>query len=314
MSIRQIAEKVSVVITHYKALDELAECLRTIADHPGSEHLEVVVADSEAGAEEAAAVVAENLPTARYLPFAANCGYAALVNAGLAVTDRPYTLILNADIQVPELLIPTLVDFLEQNTDVGMVGPAVCGRDGEHQTTAFRFYRPTTIVYRRTPLGQKTAMGRAELRRFQMAEEVAAAEQHGTPMESDWLMGAAVMVRRDAVRAVGPMDESYFLYFEDVDWCLHFWRSGWRVVHLPTVQVRHLWSRASAKGGVAALLVNPLARRHLKSAAKFFSRYGLSVKRPVIRTAPAPVPAGPRSGSIPAQRTSAGAVASKVAS
>ncbi|MTD15845.1 glycosyltransferase [Nakamurella sp. YIM 132087] len=295
----QVTGRVSVVITHYRAQDELLACLDTIAGLPGAQHLEVVVADSDAEPH-TAALVDEHLPGTRYVPFASNCGYAALVNAGLAVTDRPYVLVLNADIQVTDELLPRLVAHLDEHPDVGIVGPGVLGGDDHHQTTAFRFYRPSTIAYRRTPLGSRTGRGRAELERFEMVHEVSHARTHDVPLEADWLMGAAMLVRRSAAVEVGPMDESYFLYFEDVDWCLQFWQRGWRVHQLPGVQCRHLWSRASAKGGVAALLVNPLARRHLRSALKFFLRHGVSPSRPRIA---APVRPADRAVALPEQRS-----------
>jgi GT2 family glycosyltransferase len=76
------------------------------------------------------------------------------------------------------------------------------------------------------------------------------------------------------------LDERYFLYFEDVEWCLQFWRHGWRVVYLPKVSCTHTWSRASRKGGMWGIVTNPLARRHLKSGLRFFRRNGLRCARP----------------------------------
>jgi hypothetical protein len=134
---------------------------------------------------------------------------------------------------------------------------------------------------RRTPLG-RTGWGRAELKRFELADEVDSARAIGQPIDVDWLMGAVVLVRRSSVLESGRLDERYFLYFEDVEWCLQFWRKGWRVVYLPTVSCTHRWSRASHKGGVWGLVVNPLTRRHLRSCVRFFRRNGLNCVRPEI--------------------------------
>ncbi len=278
------AHQVTVVITHFRALDELRGCLNTLRNLPYSSDLEVVVADSDALAG-AGQLVAEEFPSAYYLPFRYNCGYAALVNASMDITDRPFVFVLNADIRLEADTLPKLLDQMEQHPDVGIIGPAVTYSDGRPQESAFAFYRPATVLYRRTPLG-RTRRGQRELQRFRMHDEVEAARGRGGIVDADWLMGAALLVRRSAARDVGPLDESYFLYFEDVDWCLQFWRSGWRVVHDPSAQCVHLWARASAKGGAAAIFTNPLTRRHIRSSVKFFSKYGIHPRRSVVPPIP----------------------------
>jgi hypothetical protein len=83
------------------------------------------------------------------------------------------------------------------------------------------------------------------------------------------------------MRDVGLMDERYFLYFEDVDWCLRCWQAGWKVQYLPTATCRHAHGRASASGGLLGLVTNPLTRTHLTSAIRFFRKYG---RRPTRET------------------------------
>jgi GT2 family glycosyltransferase len=272
--------QVSVIVTHYRSPDELAVCLSTLQRLPGSKQLEVVVADSDAqaGTDE---VVRDHHGSAKYIPVPSNCGYAALVNMGMAVTARPFILVINADIDLSPETISELLTHLLDNPHIGMVGPALAYQSGAEQSSAFAFYRPVTILCRRTPLG-RTKWGQSELNRFEMADKVRPARATGSPIDVDWLMGAVMMVRRSAVLESGPLDERYFLYFEDVDWCLQFWRKGWRVVYLPTVTCAHRWSRASKKGGLVGLVVNPLARRHLRSGIRFFRRNGLNCARPAL--------------------------------
>ena len=289
--------QVSVVITHYRATEDLTKCLALLRRVPGAHQLDVLVADSDAqaGTEE---LVHRILKSARHLPFDWNCGYAALVNNGLIATSRPFVLVINADIALTPETIPTLLAHLQENPDVGIVAPAVSHSSGDPQTTAFSFYRPSTILYRRTPLG-RTRRGRAELDRFELSELSTNARSAGAPVDVDWLMGAVMLVRRSAILDTGPLDERYFLYFEDVDWCLQFWRHGWRVVYLPTVSCTHTWSRASQRGGILGLVTNPLARRHLKSGLRFFIRNGVHCGRPSSVATPTPV--GVSTASIPLQ-------------
>jgi N-acetylglucosaminyl-diphospho-decaprenol L-rhamnosyltransferase len=300
--------QVSVIVTHYRSPEDLAQCLSTLARLPGAHHLEVLVADSDAE-EGTAEVVRRHHRSARYIPVPSNCGYAALVNIGMTATARPFMLVINADIILSANTIPELLRHLLDNPDVGIVGPALNYGSGAAQVSAFAFYRPHTILCRRTPLG-RTSWGRSELKRFELFEEASSARATGRPIDVDWLMGAVVLVRRSAVLESGRLDERYFLYFEDVEWCLQFWRKGWRVVYLPTVSCTHRWSRASHKGGLWGLVVNPLTRRHLRSCLRFFRRNGLACARPDIgELAQAHIaasiprqPSAPRPSSLQAER------------
>jgi N-acetylglucosaminyl-diphospho-decaprenol L-rhamnosyltransferase len=271
--------RIAVVITHYHSLRELADCLQSLKALPGSQGLEVIVVDSEAEPQ-ADAMVMSAFPRASYLPHRRNVGYARLVNGGLALSTAPYVLVLNADIRLEPGVLEAMAEHLDGNPEVGLVAPRLVGGDGGHQYSAFAYYRPWTIANRRTPLG-KTPLGQGDLERFEMRREVDEAIRTGTAMEADWVMGACMLARRTAIGHVGPLDEEYFMYFEDVDWCLRFWQTGWKVHYLPTVSCMHGWGRASKKGGAAAVFTNRLARQHIASALKFFRKHGMYTRRPL---------------------------------
>lgn len=269
----RVVSDVAVVITHYRTPEDLTRCLQSVAAHGGERVSEVIVCDSHALPDHADAV-SRTLPNARYVGFERNVGYAALVNAGVSSSQASYVLVLNADVEVAADAVELLAAHLDANPSVGVVAPRLNGSDGSLQHSTFRFYRPMTLLYRRTPLG-RTAAGRRELERFLAHDEVSAALQRGAAIEVDWALGAALLLRRAAFQEVGPLHEPYFLYFEDVDQCLRCWQSGWRVHYLPTAQCRHAHARASAKSGVLGVFTNPLLRRHICSAARFFRRHGL---------------------------------------
>ena len=269
---------VSVVITHYRSPEVLMSSLDALAVS-GSERLgEVLVVDSEAQPDLALDLAAHSLGV-RYVPFAANVGFGALVNRGLLSSTCPYVLVLNADVLVDPGCIDTLAAHLDADPTCGMAAPLLRNTDGSLQHTAFRFHRPTTIAYRRTPLG-RTAPGRAELDRFLDRDRLEQAVLDQEALPADWVLGAAMCVRREALADVGEMDATYFLYFEDVDWCLRFWQEGWAVHYLPTAGCQHRHERASARGGVLGLVTNPLTRRHIRSAVRFFRKHGPRIERP----------------------------------
>lgn len=270
--------RVAVVITHYRSVSDLNRCLRSIAEHGGDRVAEVVVCDSAALPRHSDAVH-DALPRARYLGFQRNVGYAALVNAGVTLSHAEYVLVLNADVELGAGAVDQLAAHLDAHDRVAVAAPRLDGLDGELQHSTFRFYRPMTVLYRRTPLG-RTGRGRRELSRFLADDELLGSLRSGAPIEVDWALGAALLLRRAAFDDVGPLDERYFLYFEDVDECLRCWRAGWSVHFLPTARVRHAHARASAGGGLLGVVTNPLLRTHITSAARFFRHNGLHPQRP----------------------------------
>jgi N-acetylglucosaminyl-diphospho-decaprenol L-rhamnosyltransferase len=272
---------VAIVVTHYRNPQDLERCLRSIAAYGGPRVTEVWVADSQA-APETRSLVDSALPTARYLPFRQNVGFAALVNMGAAASKTPYILVLNADVELTEGTIDALAGHLDTNPGTGVAFPQLRYPDDTLQHSVFAFYRPITVFYRRTPLG-KTPAGRRELARFLDPEELQDAVATGTPIDVDWALGAAMLIRRQTLLDVGPLDETYFLYFEDVDWCLRVWAAGWRCRYIPEAWCRHDYGRGSAAGGTMGLLTNPLLRWHIRSAIRFFVKHGHHVRR-------APVP------------------------
>lgn len=263
---------VSICVTHYRSPDDLWRCLASIDETLSEVPHEVCVADSAATSQVAQRIGGAH-PSVRYLPFPANVGFARLVNAGLAWARAEHVIILNADTRLRPGTVPGLIRVLSDHPDVGLVGPRLIYEDGNWQRSAFRYHRPLTVAARRTRVGA-SRWGRAELDRFEM-HDLGTPNGDG-PVAVDWLMGAAWAVRGAAAAEVGPLDEGYFLYFEDVDWCRRFWEAGWKVVWQPDVEVVHAYGRSSG-GSAVDVLRNPYVRTHIRSAVRYFAKFGLDV-------------------------------------
>lgn len=262
----------SVIITHYKTPELLKLCLKYMKDAlEGIEH-ETIVADSEY-AYETEDMVREHFPETLFLGFERNVGYGRLVNAGIQKSHGTHVFIVNADIILNAKAVKGLLEFMDRHPDVGIVGPELLNYNGRHQDSCFRFYTPSTVICRRT-LFAKTSWCKKEIERFTMRKE----QGHITGedgIDADWLMGSALMARKNAIEKVGLLDEQFFMYFEDVDWCRRFWQNGYRVVYLPQIEITHYHQRASKKwGGIRELIFNRQARIHLASAVKYFKKYG----------------------------------------
>lgn len=258
---------VSAVVTHYKTPQILRLCLDSLSESFQKIPGEIIVADSDAQ-EETGEMIKDSFPQARYLPFEGNVGFAKLVNAGLRIAKGEYILILNADMVLAPGSVGRMVEYMQENPRIGILGPQLLDFNGSIQDSCFRFYRPQTIVFRRTWLG-KTKKGKEEIARFVMSDF-----NHKEIKEVDWLQGAALLARKKAVDEVGLMDESFFMYFEDVDWCRRFHAKNWQVAYFPQAQMYHYHGRGSRKaGGIFDLLFNKYAWIHIFSAVKYFWKY-----------------------------------------
>ena len=259
--------KLSVIITNHKTPELLDLCLKSVRNAAGVFEPEILVIDSEVSFNEDG-WAGKNSEGIKYFPFEKNVGYAKLVNKGLSEVKGEYILILNADIVLEKDSLERTIGYLEKNPAAGILGPKLLNFNGSTQPSCFRFYKLSTIFSRRT-FWKKTPWGRRELERFLMKDL-----DDNKTHEADWLLGAALMVRRQAAQDIGPMDERFFLYFEDVDWCRRFKEKNWQVIYFPEAVMNHYHGRQSKKkGGLADLFFNRYAWIHIFSALKYFLKY-----------------------------------------
>ncbi|MCK4414298.1 MAG: glycosyltransferase [Candidatus Eisenbacteria sp.] len=253
---------VSIILVHYRTPHLLERCLETIAAAPGEATSEILILDNDP-LDDAAGRLAQRFG-ARCLHNEKNLGYGRAINQGLAEARGEFFLILNPDIEVRPGAIDALVDFMRAEPAAGIVGPRLLDPDGSLQYSARTSYTLRVILLRRTPLGRLWPNARAVRDHLMMDWD------HNDVRDVDWLIGGAIMVRRAAVADVGGMDERFFLYFEDVDWCSRMQRRGWRVVYVPQAEMIHAHQRASAGG-----FLTRGQRMHLESALRFYEKWSL---------------------------------------
>lgn len=256
----------SIIIVNYRTGPLTRVLIKSLLPQVG-ENMEIIVVDNNSR-DESVGFLRSDFPDIRVVENEMNVGFAGGVNAGIRAATGKYYLILNPDMVALPGALKTLVKFMETHPEVGMAGGKLVSPAGKLQYSCFRFYRPMTILYRRTMLG-KTPSGKQELVRFEMHDY-----ERLTIREVDWLQGSCMMVRRAAVDEVGLMDEErFFMYFEDVDWCRRLWQAGWKVMFVPEAEFSHFHQRSSETGSLKAVLTNKLTREHIKSAIKYFWKY-----------------------------------------
>ena len=259
----------TVAINSYRNPEILRLCLRSIKQElAGSAfQYEVLVADS-ATEEDTEILMREEFPDVPFFPFVENVGFKTLINTSLAKARGEYIFLINSDIILTAGALPKMMAYLKAHPAVGILGPKQLNFNGGIQESCFHFYRPQTILYRRTWLG-KLPFGKKHLEWFTMAFY-----DRKQTKEVDWLMGSALLVTREAAEKVGPMDNRFFMYMEDTDWCRRFWECGFEVVYFPEASVYHYHGKGSAKGGFfGSLLFNRLTWYHIESAYKYFMKY-----------------------------------------
>lgn len=261
--------ELTIAINGYKTPELLKLCLRSIFEKLANSPLdfEVIVTDS-ATEEDTEMLVREEFPAVRFFPFKENVGFKTLINTSLKEANGAYIFLINSDIVLSDDTVPSMLQYMKTHPDIGLLAPKQLNFNGTFQQSCYRFYRPQTILYRRTWFS-RFAFAKKHLRWFTMSDC-----DLTKPLSVDWVIGSAMLVSRQAVEKIGEMDDRFFMYMEDVDWCRRFWEQGQKVVYYPDAFVYHYHAKGSARGGFfSSLLFNKLTWYHIKSALYYFSKY-----------------------------------------
>lgn len=240
---RQPTCDLSIIIVSWNVADLLRDCLRSVEANRGALDLEVIVVDS-ASNDDSVALVQNEFPWVMLLACAENVGFPKGNNLGLAVANGRYYLLLNPDTVVLDDALSKMMAYMRQNPEVGVLGCQLLNEDGTVQSSKRRFPTVTTAFFESTWL-ETIAPSRVLARYY--AQDLA----DDAVSEVDWVMGACMLVPRQVVAEVGGLDEAYFMYSEELDWCRRIKDSGWRVVYYPEAQIIHYAGQSSEQAVVA---------------------------------------------------------------
>ena len=253
----------ALVIT-YNSTAWIRRCLRSLAGIP------TIVVDNASG-DDSARIVREEFPDARLVQRDRNGGFAVAVNQAAALVPGDDVLLFNPDAELRPGALELLEAYLREHPRVGIVVPRLLNPDGSIQSNARTFPTPWTMLARRSPFG-RMPIGRTILSEHLLTGALPVVAR---PIQS--AIGAVMLVRRAAIRDVGPMDERIFLYGEDWDWCYRMWAAGWEVHIEPAAIVEHAYERQSRR---TLDLRSPAVRHHWASALKLIAIHpGLIVGR-----------------------------------
>lgn len=251
------AAEVSVAVVNYNTRELLARCLETVFSEGASN---VVVVDN-ASADGSAPYVRDRFPGVQLIENKANLGYGAAANQAVQHTSQPFVLLLNADTELQPGCVAALATHAGGSPRAGIVAPAIVTTGGTRERSYFPFpgtldwlleNEPLAPLVRRLPPLKRRSVS------FQPAD---------SPRPVPWVMGCAMLLRREAVESMGGFDESYFMYYEEVDLCRRMADAGWEVHFTPAARVTHVGGASTSQYRTEMLI------RHFQSTLQYYSRH-----------------------------------------
>jgi N-acetylglucosaminyl-diphospho-decaprenol L-rhamnosyltransferase len=248
----------SVIIVNYNTRELLRDCLNSIYAGQGNFSYEVIVVDN-ASPDDSAAMVEAEFPQTKLIASQINGGFAyannlGLKEAGFATDGTPqpdaprYALLLNPDTILPTRSLVDMIDFMDSRPEVGAAGPKLVRLDGSLDMACRRsFPTPEVSFYRMVGLSKLFPNSR-RFGRYNMTYV-----DPDKLLEVDSVVGAFMFVRREAIAQAGLLDESYFMYGEDLDWAYQIKARGWKVFYNPAITVTHVKRAASRKSSKAQI-------------------------------------------------------------
>ncbi len=234
---------VSVVIVSWNAKAYLNQCLKTLTPRACRHAMEVIVVDN-ASSDGSPEMVEQNFPQVRLIRKDSNLGFAKANNIGVAASTGKYAALINSDVEVLPDCLTRLVDFCDSQPDVGMAGPRVIGGDGKLQRSCRGFPSVWNMWCR--ALALDTIFPKIKAFSGYSLSYWAQENQR----DVDILSGCFWLIRKTALDQVGGLDEGFFMYGEDMDWCKRFRAAGWRLVFLPSAEAIHYGGGSSANSPV----------------------------------------------------------------
>lgn len=231
---------VSIIIVNWNTRDILKECLQSVYQQTEGVDFEVIVIDN-ASDDDSVAMIKSDFPQVVLIENKENKGFATANNQGMAVAKGRYCLLLNSDTVVLDNAITKTVEFADHQDKTAVVGCRVLNPDKTLQPTCFMFpsllnmFLSSTYLYKL--FRRSKFFGRERLTWWQRDDV----------RQVDVVTGCFMLVSRQAIDQVGMMDESFFMYGEETDWCYRFKKAGWNVLFTPGAEIIHLGGQSSAK-------------------------------------------------------------------
>jgi GT2 family glycosyltransferase len=252
----------SIIIVNWNTRELLAKCLGCVEATAATITYETIVVDNNSsdGSQE---MVRAQFPNVNLIANSDNKGFATANNQGIAISQGRYVLLLNSDAFVKENTLDSMVAFMDKHLEAGMGGCKLLYEDGRLQPSCATFPTLATEFYIAVGLDKLFPKSNV-FGKYLMTDW-----DYGTMREVDVIMGAFMLVRKSVIDQVGMMDEAFFMYSEEVDWCYRFKAAGWKILFTPEVECIHVWG-----GSSRAVKIETLIRLYRARVQFFRKHYG----------------------------------------
>jgi GT2 family glycosyltransferase len=278
MNRETISSELCIIIVNWNTRDLLEKCLRSIQDTVKSISFKIIVVDN-ASSDDSVNIIKDQFPEVTLIENRENLGFAKANNQAIEVCDAcEYILLLNPDTVLKPDAIHKLVQFLEEHNAAGAVAPALCYPNGKPQAaggydlsilTAFNYFLFPSVLFPNVFKG------------FFIDHKRIKNRSH--PVELDWIAGTCLLLKKRVVEQAGGLNESYFLYAEDAEWCARIRKAGWKIFFLPDVEIIHYHGASSqslSSQWISALIDYIREKKGITSSLlfRFIAATGLGIR------------------------------------
>lgn len=258
---------VTAVILNYRTPKDAWACAESLLRQTMAERMEVLLVDNDSEDDSIQYLRnrARGKAGVRVLESARNIGYGRGNQMAIAQAGGAHLLIINPDNTLEPHAVETMLKAMEAHPDIGILAPKLLHEDGTVRESARRFPSPLDVLVKRSFLKR---LFPGNLRRYLRQDA-----NDGKIQDVDWVVGACMLIRKDAYDRLGGFDPRFFLFFEDTDLCRRMRAEGLRVAYMPSVTATDRKKRLS-EGGFLSLFRKKTARIHLVSAMRYFAKWG----------------------------------------
>lgn len=232
---------VSIIIPSFNTKEILHNCLQSILENSKKISYEVIVIDNNSQ-DGSLQMVEEDFPLVKLIKNQENLGFAKANNQGIKMAKGKYLLFLNSDTVIKDKAIEKMDYFMENHKEIEAIGPKLLNSDKTIQSSAGFFPNPFVVfvmLFLEHFLG-----GRFVRTSYPKLKQV------------DWVMGAALMVKKEITDDIGGFDEKIFMYYDEVDYCYRIHKAGYNIYYYPEAEIVHLWQKSSLSGREGPILAN----------------------------------------------------------
>jgi len=250
----------SIIIVNWNTKELLRKCLQSVYNSTHNVTFEIYIVDnnSQDGSNE---MVKMEFPLTNLIVNCHNEGFARANNKAIRRANGRYVLLLNSDTVVLYQALDKMVEFMSEHRRAGVVGCKLINKDGSLQFSAAWFSTLTGAVLGNDIVPK--ALGAVfKIRRFP-GQTYLTANEHDRLQDVDWVVGACMLVRREAINEVGLLDENLFLYGEETEWCSRIKKAGWRIIYFPGARIIHYGGGSAKAQSIISMYRKAFAERYI---------------------------------------------------